>query len=279
MDKTAQQDVPEAELVPAPVPEAAPGQLAKAVTVGPTQLRKQMKRDEDIREIVEEYIKNNMVEGKDFGSIQVNGATSKPSLFKPGAEKFCGLFKIRATFKKDIETIEMFGNKPGIIAYICELVDSRGQVIGEGRGAYSVSPSAKDFDINKAIKIAEKRAQVDAVLRAGGLSDFFTQDMEDMPRDGGSSSNSGGAKSGPATDKQRNFVKKLLDERGIATEEQAGYLTETFGVEIPLTKEGASFAIEQLMDEKAADDDARNSSANPDVARAEDMMDDDMGGR
>src|SRR5918911_3823781 len=31
-----------------------------------------------------------------------------------------------------------------------------------------------------AVKMAEKRAYVDAVLRAAGLSQYFTQDLEDM---------------------------------------------------------------------------------------------------
>jgi hypothetical protein len=32
---------------------------------------------------------------------------------------------------------------------------------------------------NMRTKMAEKRAQVDAVLRAAGLSQYFTQDLED----------------------------------------------------------------------------------------------------
>lgn len=172
---TVEKEVIEAEIVRQP---SGP----RAVSVSPKQLRTQMTRDQDIRKVIEEYIKNNMVEGKDYGSIVVNGHASKPSLLKPGAEKFCGLFKIRPTFKKDTETVEMLGDTPGIIAYICELVDSRGEVIGEGRGSVKVDPNGKDFDINKGVKIAEKRAQIDAVLRAGSLSDFFTQDMEDAPK-------------------------------------------------------------------------------------------------
>lgn len=217
--------------------------MPSAVMQTPKQLQAQMERDQKIRAIVTEYIKNNMVEGKDYGSIQIKGATSKPSLFKPGAEKFCGLFKIRPTFKKDIETVEMLGNKPGIIAYICELVDSRGGVIGEGRGSSSVNPDGADFDVNKAVKIAEKRAQIDAVLRAGGLSDFFTQDMEDAPRD----SNGEAKMVGPATDKQRALISKKLEENGVLPDDQKGYLIEQFGVEVPLTKEGASFVIGELL--------------------------------
>lgn len=230
----------EAELVKAP---AGP----RAVTVGPSQLRRQMQRDQDIRRVITDYIKNNMIEGKDYGSITIKGSVSKPSLFKPGAEKFCGLFKIRPTFKKDVETIEMLGNTPGIIAYICELIDSRGEVIGEGRGTAKTDPkNGGDFDINKQVKIAEKRAQIDAVLRAGGLSDFFTQDMEDAPRSVAAGSSGGGMK-GHATDKQRKLIQKKLQDHGVTSEDQKGYLIERFGVEVPLTKEGASFVIEELI--------------------------------
>lgn len=227
----------------------------QAVMVSAKQLRVQMERDQQVRQVIDDYIKANMVEGKDYGAIEVkNGVMSKPSLFKPGAEKFCGLFKIRPTFRKDTETVEMFGNKPGIIAYICELVDTRGRVIGEGRGVYSVSPTDTDFNINKAVKIAEKRAQIDAVLRTGALSDFFTQDTEDMPK--GASGGSGGNQ--PATDKQRALIQRKLEQRGVKAEEQRGYLVEMFEVEVPLTKESASFVIEQLINQDDDDQSDRN---------------------
>jgi hypothetical protein len=228
----------------------SPTVLPRAVMVSPKQLQKQMERDKDIRAVINDYIKNNMIAGKDYGTIVINNKESKPSLFKPGAEKFCGLFKIRPTFKKDVETVEMLGNKAGIIAYICELVDSRGQVIGEGRGTASVDPNGKDFDINKCVKIAEKRAQIDAVLRAGGLSDFFTQDMEDAPRDGSGSSQNSSAADYPATEKQRSLINNKLIEIGVAVEDQAGYLVETYGVTVPLTKEGASFVIGEMIGSK-----------------------------
>jgi len=171
------------ELMPAEVAPITPN-IPRAVMVSPHQLRRQMQRDQEMREIINEYIKNNMVEGKDYGSIEVKkgtGIMSKPSLLKPGAEKFCGLFKIRPTFRKDAETWEMLGSEPGIIAYICELVDARGEIVGEGGGTAKVDVAGGDFEINKQAKIARKRAQVDAVLRTGALSDFFTQDMEDAP--------------------------------------------------------------------------------------------------
>src|SRR5205814_10589109 len=36
------------------------------------------------------------------------------------------------------------------------------------------------WTVNNTIKICEKRAQVDAVLRRVGLSEIFTQDIEDL---------------------------------------------------------------------------------------------------
>jgi len=64
-----------------------------------------------------------------------------------------------------------------VIAYKCKLINRYGIVIAEGRSAVVVEDFT-DFELNKAIKIAEKRAQLDAVLRLG-LSDFFTQDLDE----------------------------------------------------------------------------------------------------
>jgi len=53
---------------------------------------------------------------------------------------------------------------------------------------------------------------------------------------------------GMASDKQRETIKENLEKLGIAVEEQPGYLIEQYGVEVPLTKEGASFVIDDLFE-------------------------------
>lgn len=253
--KKAEVIEPSTGLVPTPV--ASP----KAVMVTPGQLRKQTTRDKEIREVINDYIKNNMVSGKDYGTIKITTKSggeveSKPSLFKPGAEKFCGLFKIRPTFRKDIETVEMLGSTAGIIAYICELVDGRGQVIGEGRGSSSVSPGAPDFDVNKAIKIAEKRAQIDAVLRTGGLSDFFTQDMEDAPKEVSSQvsqpATNGGhgqttTSTAPASKAQTDLITKLVPERFTDDKEFTDFANKLVGKEDEWDKSQASKLISAIL--------------------------------
>jgi hypothetical protein len=54
-----------------------------------------------------------------------------------------------------------------------------GQVVAEGVGARNLNQDYGDF--NKALKMAEKSAHIDATLRLAGLSEVFTQDLEDRP--------------------------------------------------------------------------------------------------
>lgn len=146
------------------------------------------------RKILTQYISQHLKEGEDYGKIHVVSKSkcaepyncknsyhfSKPSLFKAGTEKFVSLFKLRPTFDKDSDTWEMSGKKTGLFCYVCRLIDNRGNVVSEGRGSCDVSEKSS---MNEAIKLAQKRAQTDAVLRHGALSDVFTQDLEDIPLD------------------------------------------------------------------------------------------------
>lgn len=146
--------------------------------VGAKDLAAVMEGEAEKRTLITQYITKHMKEGADYGSIRIGGRDSKPSLFKPGSEKFLSLFKLTAKFEKDTDTWEMAGGKEGVFAYKCSLIASNGNVVGEGRGAATMQE--KQWSLNTCIKIAEKRAQIDAVLRTGALSDFFTQDLEDM---------------------------------------------------------------------------------------------------
>ena len=128
------------------------------------------------RAVVTRYIKEQMTEGVDYYTLTIKGRVSKATLSKAGSEKFLRLFQLSAQFQQDLDTWHMLGSKDGLLCYTCHLLTRSGEVIGEGRGARSVSQDGGD--INKAIKMATKSAQVDAVLRTGALSDVFTQDLE-----------------------------------------------------------------------------------------------------
>jgi hypothetical protein len=163
---------------PAPATPHVLARLASAVdVVDPTTLEQSMANWHQRRALLTAYISEHMQEGIDYYTLTIGGTVSKPSLSKAGSEKFLSLFNVHATFRKDDETWEMLGRPAGVICYICELYTKRGELVGEGRGAREI---LKEKDINKAIKMAQKSAQIDAVLRTGALSDAFTQDLDDV---------------------------------------------------------------------------------------------------
>ena len=170
-----------------PIPEGAESRLntlppeidESGLNITPGALRQMVALEEERREIIREFIARNLKSGTDFGTIMAGRRETKPSLFKPGAEKMCLLFQLRPKFTPDRATLAMAGNPPGLFAYVCRLIDRQGRIVGEGRGAADLS-ERNGWTVNNAIKICEKRAQVDAVLRVAGLSEIFTQDLEDM---------------------------------------------------------------------------------------------------
>jgi hypothetical protein len=68
----------------------------------------------------------------------------------------------------------------GTFAYVCYVIDGQGRTVGQGRGVAELR-EPQMLNANKAVKMALKRAQVDAVLRCAGLSQWFTQDLEEPP--------------------------------------------------------------------------------------------------
>jgi len=247
----------------------------RANSLTPAELSAQLNSDKKMRTILKKFIKDSMTPGLDYGHISIKGAKTKDTLLKPGAEKFCGLFKIRPTFRKDTDTWEMLGNKPGVIAYICELVDAQGQIIGEGRGTSSVKADGGDYDVNKVVKIAEKRAQIDAVLRTGALSDFFTQDIEDMPDGEKKAFAPKGGVEYKATPKQKNFIMILLTKKLNVDKEDVVQEIKSRGIEDPAEMTGtqASDLIEKLNAEIAELDKKKKADKAKADAEAQEVLD------
>lgn len=185
---------------PAAAPSAAPLGLLKPIA--------------PIAEIIEQqnalraFIKQALVEDRDYGSIP---GIEKPSLLKPGAERINAAYGVIARFsiveqeidhdrenkwRKDrriyergtwtgkTETLE--GVSYGLYRFVllCELVHREtGIVVGSCIGSCSTLESKyidRPRDTENTInKMAQKRAYVGATLLAYGLSDEFTQDVED----------------------------------------------------------------------------------------------------
>ena len=125
-------------------------------------------------------VQSQFTQNHDFGVIP---GTGKPTLLKPGAEKLIMLLGLTSEFEildstRDFDT--------GFFQYqvSCKLL-KHDQVITEGFGSCNTrerkyikgDPYTLD---NTVLKMAKKRAMVDAALLVGSLSDVFTQDIEDM---------------------------------------------------------------------------------------------------
>lgn len=155
---------------------------------------KALNRREENRKALLAWIAGNLVKGVDFGSVHIMSKDkcpkgsqcknpyhwSKPSLWKAGAEKICGMLGLIPRFPNhaEYERAAYSGTEIKQVVLKCQLETPSGFVAAEGIGARSL---AKDRgDLNKCLKMAQKSAHVDACLRVAGLSEIFTQDLEDM---------------------------------------------------------------------------------------------------
>lgn len=161
----------------------------------------------------QDIVNKTLKKDQDYGVIT---GTSKPTLLKPGAEKILMLLGLTSEYDI-IEKVEDY--EKGIFAYTikCTLLKN-GLKITEGVGScnskedkyrwrwvkepdlpsdtYTADLKTKDnghgktlyrvendeiySQANTILKMAKKRAQIDATLTVGALSQIFTQDIEDM---------------------------------------------------------------------------------------------------
>lgn len=162
---------------------------------------------------VQAAVQSKLKPGHDYDTIP---GTSKPTLLKPGAEKLLMMFGLTSEYQI-IEKIEDY--EKGIFAYTMKCILSKvGYKITEGVGScnskenkyrwrwvsenelptgvdkgslkqrtnrwgnaeYQIENDEIYSQANTILKMAKKRAQIDATLTVASLSEVFTQDIEDM---------------------------------------------------------------------------------------------------
>lgn len=144
-----------------------------------------------------QYLMSNVLkQGEHYGVIP--GTKGKPSLLQPGAEKICLMFKLVPRYR--VEKTQLPGGHREV-EVTCTLYQRGSDVVeGEGMGSCSTLESKyryrkrwvnnqpvkeENADIadtyNTVLKMAKKRALVDAVKSTTAASDIFTQDVEDLP--------------------------------------------------------------------------------------------------
>ena len=158
-------------------------------------------------------VKGTLKAGHDYGEV---GGVTKPALLKPGAEKILMLMGLSSEYNI-LDKIEDYDK--GVFAYTLKCtLKKNGMKITEGVGSCNSKedkyrwrwvreddlPLGSDKDTlksrtddwghvkyrvqnddicsqaNTILKMAKKRAQVDATLTVASLSEIFTQDVEDM---------------------------------------------------------------------------------------------------
>lgn len=192
MNAVVAPEAPGTEIIEAPHPSANP------LDIAPEAFKGALARRGENRKALMEWIRASLVRGVDFGKIHVvskskcdkgNRCTndyhfSKDCLFKPGAEKIAGMLGVTPTFPTlhKYEDAALAGVELKQIILRCHMVDAAGKIVADGIGARSLE---QDYgDINKALKMCSKSAHIDATLRMAGLSEVFTQDLDEMQKDG-----------------------------------------------------------------------------------------------
>jgi hypothetical protein len=192
------QNQKDGELVVLETPVSEPNTQALEVKstfdIRPQAFQAGLDRRKKNRKALITWIQEELVEGTDWGRIHVvkkeqcpDGKYcqnpyhfSKPSLWKAGAEKIVGMMGLKATWPNlgRYEDLVLEGKSIDQLLVRCELVNDAGMTVSTGIGARSLQ--ADYGDLNKAFKMAKKSSLVDAVLNCAGLSEIFTQDVEDM---------------------------------------------------------------------------------------------------
>lgn len=129
-------------------------------------------------------VQTQFTQNLDFGVIP---GTSKPTLLKPGAEKLIMLLGLTSSFEILDSTRDF---EKGFFQYQVKCILKKSDVvITEGLGSANTKETkylkSDPYTLdNTVLKMAKKRALVDAALLVGSLSDIFTQDIEDMDLSG-----------------------------------------------------------------------------------------------
>jgi hypothetical protein len=181
-------------------PETVPGtSLAHPLEVNPADFKKALALRTENRVTLVTWLRDALKEGHDFGRLhviskekckdgnrcQIEWHWSKDQLFKPGAEKVCGMLGVTPTFPNlhEYEQAAVKGVQIRSVILKCQIVAINKAIVAEGVGAASIT---EKVDLNKALKMAQKSAHIDATLRMAGLSEIFcTPDAPPEPKNEG----------------------------------------------------------------------------------------------
>lgn len=194
---------------------------------------------------LQEYIQTDLQERTDYGKI---AGYNKPTLLKPGAEKICRYLELSIEYTVEHRYEDW---EKGLFLYEVKVrlrQLENGVIAAEGIGSANTKESAFAQpngypQLNTVIKMAKKRALVDAALNVSASSGHFTQDVEDLMK------TPQVTKEHPVTKKQLTKIYQLVHELQIDYEVARTMIHTTFQVNhsTKLSKFQASRFIQQLQ--------------------------------
>jgi hypothetical protein len=140
--------------------------------------------EEDIRARIEKvyWIKEKLMKiGVHYG-VTPHQASDKPSLYQPGAQLLNVIFQHAPSYQREVQRLE---DDIFLFNIDCTLTHyPTGMVVGAGMGGANTGESRyKDKNAlqvyNTVLKIGAKRSYVAATVSCVGVSESFTQDLED----------------------------------------------------------------------------------------------------
>jgi len=221
---------------------------------------------QDIRadiNLIQEVMRGVMHDGEHYGRIP--GCGPKPTLLKPGAEKISAVFRLgpEPEILQVIDTQEEYtvtvrvrlihgpsGTFCGCGIGACSSREEKyGWRVAVCQDEYDATPEnrrrvkwrkggGKDLQVatdpktqmNTVLKMAKKRAYVDAVLSATAASDIFTQDLEDLgPQDsgGGNGQPRAAPAGGELAQKWESCITRQAMDGVVNTQDLEAFLQET----------------------------------------------------
>jgi hypothetical protein len=205
-----------------------------------------LSESKDRIEQLKEFVQEVMVKGVDYGLV---AGFSKPTLLKPGAEQLCDVFG----FSKAVAVVNRIEHwETGIFAYEVKMTLTRkenGVIEAEGLGSCNSKEASfhgqNPFTIvNTVLKMAKKRALIDAVLSATRASGLFTQDIEDFPKKGVTKRSDD-----KVSKRQLQTIFQIVSEVNIHHETAKEMMRSAYHVDhsTQLTKKQASDFIQELL--------------------------------
>ena len=165
--------------------EVADRSLSMIDNISIQQVEGTMQKITQFQQVIQRTLRQN----HDVGIVP---GTDKPTLLKPGAEKILMMMGLRSEFEIVDSTRDW---EKGFFQYQVRCKLYKGDLlITEGLGCCNtkekkyIKQDPYTLD-NTVLKMAKKRALIDATLLVASLSDIFTQDLEDMDLEGQQVSN------------------------------------------------------------------------------------------